>query len=254
MSLRYSIILPYFKRPTIQDALLSFRRHKYGVHRDCEVIIVEAPQNARDQEAHRTMERIVARFPDLGARWIPQNIRETMCPGTAYNLGVRESQGEYIVLSNPECVHHANVLAGFSAAFAEHPDAYLVAACLSLDSAGKPSAWYQHSKHCDKKLNHCTAISRANYDRIGGFDEAFADGYARTDMDFVWKVMQANIPIIELDDLLTLHLDHPRTYDIPHAELCRLRARSMARLKAKWEHVNINCDPAWLERVKRECW
>lgn len=252
--MKYSIILPYYKRAALLRNTLASFRLLYEARDDFEVIVVEDIKNTVDPAAHIDMVDVVAEYADLRVRWMLQNIRETMCPGTAYNMGVRQSSGEFIVISNPECRHEADILAGLDAEFERDPGCYVVCACLSTDQQGNPEAWYQHSQHKDHKLNHCTAISRTNYDRIGGFDEAFADGYARTDIDFVWTVMNANIPIVERDDLLTVHQWHERSYELPPGEMRRLMDISVARLRAKWEGVYIKYNQEWVKRVQEVCW
>jgi len=253
--MKFSIVLPYYKRASLLSRTLDSFRRLYRGRTDYEVIIIEDTKNKRDGIEAAKLRSLIREFPDLEIVCLLQDKRpDTMCPGTAYNMGIAASRGEYIVISNPECMHEQDILAGLDTEFSRDPGCYVVCACLGLDEQGNPATWYQHGQHKDHKLNHCTAISRVNYDRIGGFDEAFADGYARTDIDFVWAVMNAGIPIVERDDLLTVHQWHPRGYGIPVHELRRLMDISVARLRAKWQGKKINYDQAWVKRVQEACW
>lgn len=253
--MKYSIILPYYKRAALLRNTLASFRHHYAARNDYEVIIVEDVKNARDAAEHEALGKVIEEYRDIGTAWMIQDKRETMCPGTAYNMGVKASAGEFIVISNPECLHDVDILAGLDAEFEKDPGCYVVCACLGLDETGTRGTWYQHSKSKDHKLNHCTAISRANYERIGGFDEEFANGYARADIDLVWTIMDAGIPIIERDDLLTAHQRHDRDYGISQEELRAKMRWSAEYLKSKWENRTIrNADPAWVKRVQEVCW
>jgi hypothetical protein len=126
----------------------------------------------------------------------------------------------------------SDILGGLDGIFEASKNVYVACACLSVRHFEVNSLddfktgikyrtieWYQHSEHTPRKLNFCTAISRENYDRIGGFDENYANGYARADDDFVRLIEEARIPIVQRDDLLTLHIEHPREYEISWQEM-----------------------------------
>jgi GT2 family glycosyltransferase len=250
--MKYSILLPYYDRPQMREAFKAFER-LYGNRDDYEIVVIEAPQNFR-KKYHTTLRDIIDDHPSLRVRHIQQNKRATLCPGTAYNMGADVAKGKYFIISNPECVHQTDVLAALDEEFDRNPGRYIVAACLGLDKDGKPMQWYQHSVFKDHKLNHCTAISRDNYFAVGGFDEDFADGYSRCDIDFVWKLMNAGIHFVERDDMMTVHLWHERKYDLPEAELHALYAKSIVRLRAKWEGVPIKYNQDWVSKVQEVCW
>ncbi len=137
------------------------------------------------------------------------------------------------VITNPECRHDADILAGLDAIFAANGNAYVVCSCESLDSKGRHFMWYQHSQRRNCCYHFCTALTRENWHRVGGFDERYADGIAYDDNDFRESVRAAGLQFVVRDDLKTTHLWHPK----PHLELpnkAQLEARNKAIYTAKW--------------------
>jgi hypothetical protein len=141
---------------------------------------------------------------------IVKRLDDCVNPSKAYNQGVRESSGQFIILTSPEVYHKSNILLGLDKEFSKNPDQYVVAACESLKKSGDHHMWYQHSQHNNRMFHFCTSLSRLKYDEIGGFDENYAKGYCFDDDDFIRKIQQANIFIKIRDDLLTFHQYHDR--------------------------------------------
>ena len=238
-------------RDSMRNTFMSFQYY-YGNRTDYEIIIIEDTKNFANKEEHKKLLNIISDFGCLDVKLIRQDLYDTMDAGVAYNWGVKNSIGEFVVITNPEGFHNADVLAGLDQEFVDKSK-YVVCACLNVKNFKDVTSiedmkngvkydfieWYQHSVHNKRKLNFCTAMSKANYDRIGGFDEEYRFGYAVNDCDFLFKIIKNKIPIVQRDDLLTLHIDHPRVYGITPTELSQKIEINRALFKKKWEGVNL---------------
>jgi len=115
------------------------------------------------------------------------------------------------------------MLKGFDAHFKKNWQCYVICSCQdvrwpnkALESFGDFSytfiSWYQHSVLLPRGLHFCSALSRDNYDKLGGFDEDFKKGIAREDVDFIERVKRSGVVVIEDDSLQVAHLNHQRLY------------------------------------------
>ena len=230
MSKKYSIVMPYLKRSEqLKNTIASFIHH-YKDRDDYELVIVEDVKNRKDVEEHEKLLKTLKFFDDYADKvCIESEFFDCYNPAPLFNLGVEKSRGEFIVITNPEVMHHGNVLEGLDKAFAENKDQYVVCSCLNVVNYNElegdienfyfePQMWYQHSKHRNAMFHFCSAISKVQYERIGGFDEIFSLGVAYDDDDFRETVKRNNIPFYLADDLLTLHQAHDSAFNIPDFE------------------------------------
>lgn len=221
--MNYSILLPYYHRPQLKGALLSFIHH-YSERHDYEIIIIEDLKNSETPGKHDELLGIIKEFtPKLNIIHIIDPIR-SCSPVTKYNLGFKKSHGKFIVLSNPEIFHLSNVLAGLDVEFSVSKNRYVVCACESKiydnpifntyedHAGGRSDMWYQHTAIRNKRYHFCSAIPRNLYAKIGGFDERFIAGYAYDDDNFLERVEVNGIPILATDNLVTIHINHDHDY------------------------------------------
>ena len=215
--MKYSIILPYYKRPELSRTLESFVKH-YGERHDYEVVLVEDSKNALDPVLHEELMQIVDQFGGRINIWHFIDDKESFSPCHKYNLGFTRSDGEFIILSSPEVMHESDILAGFDELLAEDKDSYIVCACKAVDK-GEFSMWYQHSIARNMLFHFCSVLSRENYDKVGGFDERYCAGIGFDDEDLVARLISKGIKIVPRDDLVTVHIEHSREYIDNHREL-----------------------------------
>jgi len=214
---KYSIILPYYKRPELWHTLKSFA-NKYFERRDYEVIIVEDSKNANDSDHHFQMMDIIKCFEDRMIIKHYSDDKVSYNPSHKYNLGFQKATGDYIVLSSPEVWHESDVLGGFDETLAEHPDSYVVCACMAR-RGDEFYQWYQHSKERNVMFHFCSVMSRQNFDKIGGFDERYCDGIGFDDEALLHRISSEGIPIITRDNLMVIHQEHERDYMDSHRDL-----------------------------------
>lgn len=142
------------------------------------------------------------------------------------------AKGEKVILQNPECYHYSDLLS-FVDQHLTH-DNYLSFACFSLDKyttdhfenvftddyfetlvkthhyaplVDGEAGWYNHSQVRPDALHFCTAITKKNIEKLGGFDERFALGIGYDDNEWierVRKILDVNI----IDDAIALHQNH----------------------------------------------
>ena len=204
--MKYSIILPYYDRlPQLLNTLASFSV-LYKDRNDYEVIIVE--DKKQTDLMRKDLQLNLWSFAKIKITCINSQAEKAYNPATAYNEGAKAAQGEYFILSSPECKHNVNILKALDKEFTK--DVYVVCACLSLKEDGNFHMWYQHSVHRDLRYHFCSAISKENYFKIDGFDERYTKGYGYDDNSFRDKVINAGIPFSIRDDLLVIHQHHKK--------------------------------------------
>ncbi|HDS00523.1 MAG TPA: hypothetical protein ENO07_00760, partial [candidate division Zixibacteria bacterium] len=144
-------------------------------------------------------------------------------PSRLFNAGAARARGKYLVITNPECFHKSDILGGMDKLLSRAD--YVVCACLSLADTAvrlktfddlKPQVhmWYQHTKHRDVRYHFCTALSRENYRKIGGFDERYAEGIGYDDNSFLDRVTKAGLKILVSDELLVYHQKHEKLTEV----------------------------------------
>ena len=238
--MKYSILMPYYKKPTLHNTLLSYQ-YLYKGRDDYEVIIIEDLKNRMDKREHNQLQSIIAQFaPDIRLRIVQMNGPDAFAPARHFNTGAQFAEGTYVVLTNPECVHIMDVLGAFDKELDKNPDAYIVAACFSTDSTGqvdriadfhpKHKVWLQHSGILNRGLHWCSVMSMVQFKNVGGFDEGYAPGFGREDVDFIRTVREAGIKVVANDDIIVVHQDHP-DFSPRKKELW---ARNKAYYSKKW--------------------
>jgi len=215
-TMKYSILIPYYKRALqLQSTLKSFD-HFYRDRNDVEIIlIVDNKNNNQDMENLETVLRV---FNNLNIKRVAGIKGESFSPAANYNLGLIASLGEFLILTNPEAMHSINILKSIDEELEKSKDNYIVCSCLSVTSKYIPveklgsvaGKWYQHSNYRNTGCHFCSVISSKKYFEIGGFSEEFSAGIGFDDDDFRNKVQKAEIPFIYRDDLVTLHLNHDK--------------------------------------------
>jgi hypothetical protein len=217
---KYGILMPYFNRlEQLRMTLVSFKSH-YGSRLDWRaVIIVDRKESEPDRvvdvilKLGLTRRCIVLDSPTVG----PSN-----SPCREYNLAADAADAEFILPTNPECLHLTDILSQLDVNFGRDRNCYVICACDSVtdvhmtgDDLGtltyRHKEWFQHSIHHDRRLNFCTAMSTENYRKIGGFDVEFEAALGYADDDFLDRITTAGIRVITCDAAMSLHLEHDVT-------------------------------------------
>ncbi len=238
--MKYSIIMPYHKKRTLHNTLLSYQHH-YGSRNDYEILVMEDCKNIADGDEHRALQVIVKDFSDkLNIRHIETHFENSYAPSRIFNMGADHAKGDFLVLTNPECFHQTNVLGQFDKILARDPGVYIVAACYNTDDNKlvrkfadfKPrmGIWLQHSKHLNRGLHWCSVLAKPLFRKVEGFDEGYAEGFGREDVDFARTVKVKGIKVNAQDSIVVVHMNHPDFSSRKHV----LWARNKAYYDAKW--------------------
>lgn len=222
--MKYSIIMPYYNRPEIRFAFDSFCKF-YSIRDDVEIIVVEDTKNFNSNDMHGLLTRIIEKYKELLKISLILDPCVSYNASTRYNRGVEKASGSIIMLTNPETPHTSDILKDLDKV--DFTDTYIVCACSAMhlkedkgnffDSSFSFYHWYQHATR-NLLFHFCSAISKENYNKIGGFDEQYSRGLAYEDANFVKRVEKSGMAIVTRDDLVTYHIEHSRDYSLTKEE------------------------------------
>jgi glycosyltransferase involved in cell wall biosynthesis len=239
MSKKVSIILPYYNRKKhILNTLESFNYFYGHNYKDLlEIVIVD---DASDKE-HRIDDLLDF---NLNLKLINLKNKNGINPCYPYNVGVRESSGDIIILSSPETFHSTNIFKITNNFEKLNINTYLLFSvfCVTdltlidnlfddfnnniesfnkneilfkqnLGEFGYPfnnkyGSWYLHSQIRPSGLNFFTAITKKKYYEISGFDERFRFGTGYDDDEFRDRLIESGSNFIYYDDALGIHVNH----------------------------------------------
>ena len=209
--IKYSFILPYYDRLNQLAATLVSFMSFYQDRKDIEIIIVgdEKMTSEEESDLFQLLSTCGMEFPYKYIKYIDSE-GSTFNPAPKFNEGVKHANGEFLVITNPECAHAVDVLSGFDSVFEVSKDIYVICGCMSLNKDGSDHMWYQHSKHRNKGYHFCSCLSYVNYKKIGGFNEEYKHGWGYDDDSFIARVKHSDLVILLRDDLRVFHLYHEK--------------------------------------------
>lgn len=240
--MKYSILMPYFDRVNeLYDTFLSFKFH-YKERDDFEVVLILDSKNNKKQ-LNEVVDAIKQfDFPIKFIRWGAK----IHSPATLFNIASLKAEGEFFVITNPECIHQENILKGFDKLFKLDKDIYIVCGCYNGTKRDDRETWkksipfnlvnwYQHSEFNNRGYHWCSAISAKNYNLIGGFDDKFSEGIGYDDIDFRNIVLNAGIKFYLVDDLIVIHQKHNIVYKVKD----ELRIQNATLYNKKWANTKF---------------
>ena len=231
---KVSIVTAYHNRKQqFINTLNSILIQKY----DCELEIIVVDDGSNEE--HRLYD-INDLFPTLDIKLLNITKEEKWWVNTCipYNKGFDMATGDVIIIQDAECLHMGNIIQASIDNIEKNR--YLVFGCYMINIVetnainnlefnneyinnivniitpiknrcafnGKDSAWYQHSKYRPEALHFCTAITREDLDELGGFDERFANGFAKEDRELIMRIKRKRMSIVMFDNLIVLHQQH----------------------------------------------
>lgn len=213
--------MPYLNRHIqFQHTLESFLYY-YKNRKDYEVIVIEEYKNVINERAHNLLVDLVSKYSEfIDIKHIEHTEDNCYNPTPLFNMGSNISTGKFLIITNPECLHPSDVLKEFDSEFDKNENVYIVCACRNVTPSTLEyissseihkvilRTWYQHTQHNNRAFHWCSAISKLNYDKIGGFDEKFKYGIGFDDNDFRDTVLQSEIPFVFRDDIVIFHTNH----------------------------------------------
>lgn len=242
---KISFILPYYNRKSLLLNTLKSLEYFYS-NKNVEVVIVD---DCSDNE-HRLESNL--NF-DLDIKLVRLESKNGINPCYPYNVGVKHSTGNIIILSSPETFHSTDIF-DISNNFNQlNNNSYLLFSvfCLTENKIiddllnnsdfsnnlsiiksikhnfytnlgelnysfnNKFGSWYLHSQFRPSGLNFFTAITREKFYSMSGFDERFRFGTGFDDDEFKDRLVETNTSFIYYDEALAIHINHSIVNDSP---------------------------------------
>jgi len=241
-----SIVTAYYNRKDLfYETLLSITRSKY---KDIEFIAVDDGSSSE----HR-LEELSKEFSFLKIIRLEKENKWYQNPCIPFNIGIRESKGNIIVLQNPECLHVHDVLTyindyvndsnyitisayginqKLNRLISEYRNDNMIdylksfpqQSYVGYDSIG----WYNHSKYRPVAYHFCSAITRYNMEKLNGFDERYALGIGFDDNEILYRIWRLGLNIIIEDKISVIHQYHDTvSWNKPDSEVLTEKNRQL---------------------------
>jgi GT2 family glycosyltransferase len=206
MNVKYSFLIPYYKRGDLFKNTLNSYLMYYSNRTDYEIVLIEDYKNQINNEEHELLVSIIDEYSSkINFVYLKRPIEQTYNPSAHFNMAARESNGEFLLLTNPECMHQSDILCEFDLVFSSNPNVYIACACYD-----PILGWLDHSLYHNRLLHWCNAINKLDFFQLKGFDENYIHGIAFEDNDFVQKIIKSGMTIVRRDDIVILHQTHDR--------------------------------------------
>ena len=219
-----SIVMAYYNRlPQLRYTLKTMEN---SLSENFEIVIVDDYSS----EQH-SLDTLPEEFESLNFNIIKmQDIDPTKTyvgPSIPYNVGFRESQGDKIIIQNPECCHMGDVISYTDNNLTDNN--YLSFHCFAsgkreltelhtnnyLDVTTSSGRWYNHSVHRPASYHFTTAITRKNLIELNGFDERYAAGFNYDDDEFIQRIKKQELTIQFVDEPWVIHQYHGKGFNNP---------------------------------------
>lgn len=209
-----------------------------------EIVIVDDASS----EEHR-IEDILPLYPEIKFHRFEPEEKDWFNPCIAYNKAFEMCSNKVIVIQNPECFHHGDVLLAALENVSRSNYVLLPVYALNRDEtennfdhiASKSqedlfkyllpapwsgvegsSGWYNHAAYNRRGLHFCSAIHKSSLNDLKGFDERFAYGYSFEDDEFInritmngYKIQFLNEPVVFHQWHYSSHItDNPKFYEL----------------------------------------
>jgi glycosyltransferase involved in cell wall biosynthesis len=241
MNKKVSLILPYYNRKELFEYTLKTLEKIYRFN-NLEIVVIDDGSRP-DQNVDKLLENSYLETKLITINHPKQRTQVNPC--YPYNVGVKQSTGDIIVLSSPETYHRTNMFE-ISNNFEKIDNSYLLFSvfCLTdksldrdnldislfhknLGQNGHPfnnkyGSWYLHSRYRATGLNFFSAISRQNYYKLSGFDESYRNGTGFDDLEFKERVFKLVDDVIYYDNAIAIHQDHEIVHNLKPATNQRL--------------------------------
>lgn len=215
---KISIVMAYFnRRIQLYQTLKSISK---TAHTSFEVILID--DNSEEMER---VEDLTLEFPFLRIYRVTKEEKNYSCSCMAFNRGIAMAEGQIIILQNPECEHVGDVLMYVDKNLTDSN--FLSFACFAPDYRDN-KGWYNHPIYRPVYYHFCSAITKANMNALGGFDERYAQGAAYDDNEFIERVVRLGLKKDIPTDPYVIHQQHSKNYGIPKKEYLTKLERNRA--------------------------
>lgn len=222
---KISIVMAYYnRRVQLYHTLKSIAKTS---HTSFEIIVID--DNSRQEER---VEDLMLEFSFLKVIRVSKEEKNYSCSCMAFNRGIAMADGEIIVLQNPECEHVGDILMYIEENLSNSN--FLSFACFAPDYK-ENKGWYNHPIHRPVYYHFCSAISKANMDSLGGFDERYAQGLAYDDNEFVERIVRLGLKKDIPTESYVIHQSHSKDYGLSK----QVYAQKIERNRAIFEILTL---------------
>lgn len=231
--LEISIVMAYYNRKTLlKRTLKSIENSKY---KDLvEIIIVDdaSDEDQRLEDLDFELNLKIIRIDKKDKTWIN--------PSVPYNIGFKNVTCDKVIIQNPECLHVGDIIGSVLNQLDDGD--YLSFGCYSTNkktlynlnrvslerddwvsninrtvalkdkavSFDGDDGWYNHIKFKPSYLHFCSAITKSDLEKVGYFNEEFANGIAYEDNEFLFRIKK-NLRIKYVNGPYVIHQFHGAT-------------------------------------------
>jgi len=203
-----SIVMTYYNRPAqLLNTLKSIKYYNNVNTSDLQIIVVD---DASDSNLSAKQVIKEAKVPGFLIYIKPEN-KHWVNPGSPYNIGFKSVVSDIVIIQNSECAHIGPVVDIVReqvtdknyltfAAYASTKECFEKMCISDIKDWSKIYAmnskmWYHHPEHNSTNYHFTSALTQYNLNRIGGFDERFANGYCFEDNAFVNAIKKLKLQI-----------------------------------------------------------
>ena len=228
-----SIVMPTYNRPVqLRNTLLSIEQQK----KDVEIVVVD---DGNDSDTP-----IICQ--SFGTKYIKINRPKThvaRTPAWPNNVGVRQAQGDIILLQNAECRHiDPNTITRLTSAVSDTNA--VLAHVTALNKDGSVFMVYCGVEN-PRPYFFCGAIKKFWFEKLRGFDEDYADsGY--DDDDFAARLKREGVQF-EFTDVEVQHQWHEPAGVIEIAEAQLMYLQKLGEMQAGRLGTVRNLNREWGE-------
>jgi len=222
-----SVVMAYYNRK--QHLINTLHSMKKSEYKNFEVIVVD---DGSDEE-HR-IEDLQKEFEFLKVHRIEKENKNYTNPSIPTNIALSQTSGDKIIIQNPECFHYGDVFNHVVKNL--NKNKYLAYSTLNKDISvqlatidwskdyqkqidkiikidvkdnSPENQWYCHKEFRPLALNFCVAITRKDLADLNGFDERYAYGIERDDIEFLDRIKRKKMQITFVKNAIVIHQSHP---------------------------------------------
>jgi len=222
-----SILLPAFKRPgLLQLGLSSILKFKPTVPYEI-IVLNDGIEDDTKLVCDYFANQLNIKYIFTGHRNLDGNIK-TRTPGFALNIGIKQAQGDIIILSCPEMYHLNNTIDIITYTLMNNPKSLVIPRSVYFDKLGKitQQLWANLNKditidtslltggsygRCHAEMPFLLAVMKEELVSIGGYNEKMV-GYAGEDCELLFR-LQLNGLTYERTGAEVIHLYHEGSTD-----------------------------------------
>lgn len=184
--MKFSVVIPTCHRPALLAGCIR------ALSKDEAEVIVS--DDSHDEETRTLLER---EFPSV--RWLPG---PRLGPAANRNCGARAATGDWLAFLDDDCEPQPGWLAALAQASREAD--VVEGRTLAPGASDSPFEEHVENLHGGVLWSCNLAVRRADFERLGGFDEDFFEAGGE-DMEFAWRVARAGLRVRFAPEALVHH-------------------------------------------------